>query len=181
MDFFGVNWHEMFVPQKTLLGIFVRGSLTHVMLFVILRFLLKRQAGVIGIADLLVVVLIADAAQDAMAHGYKSIPEGALLVLTIVFWNYFIDWLGFRFKPLRSFTRPPPLKLIENGDMIFRNLQKEMITAEELNSQLRQQGGCRTARRSRKPTSRGMAGSASSAKTTARPETGTIRRYRCSF
>jgi uncharacterized membrane protein YcaP (DUF421 family) len=33
-----------------------------------------------------------------------------------------------------------PLKLIENRDMIFRNMQKEMITAEELNSQLRQQG-----------------------------------------
>jgi len=67
------------------LGIFVRGSLTYIMLFVILRFLLKRQSGVIGIADLLVVVLIADAAQNAMAHEYKPITEGALLVLTIVF------------------------------------------------------------------------------------------------
>lgn len=140
MEFFGVAWDEMFVPQNPLLGIFVRGSLTYIMLFVILRFLLKRQSGVIGIADLLVVVLIADAAQNAMAHEYKSITEGALLVLTIVFWNYFIDWLGFRFKPLRRFTRPPPLKLIEDGHMIFRNMQKEMITAEELNSQLRQQG-----------------------------------------
>jgi hypothetical protein len=36
-------------------------------------------------------VLIADAAQNAMAGEYKSITEGALLVLTIVFWNVFID------------------------------------------------------------------------------------------
>src|SRR5919112_1542580 len=107
MDFFGVAWDEMFVPRNPLLGIFVRGSLTYIMLFVILRFLLKRQSGVIGIADLLVVVLIADAAQNAMAFEYKSVTEGALLVLTIVFWNYFLDWLGFRFKPLRRFTRPP--------------------------------------------------------------------------
>ena len=140
MDFFGVDWHEMLVPQSPLLGIFVRGSLTYIMLFVILRFLLKRQSGVIGIADLLVVVLIADAAQNAMAFEYNSITEGALLVLTIVFWNYFIDWLGFRFKPLRRFTRPPPLKLIENGRMLPRNMRQEMITKEELDSQLRQQG-----------------------------------------
>jgi hypothetical protein len=33
--------------------IVVRGSLTYIMLFLVLRFLLKRQTGVIGIADLL--------------------------------------------------------------------------------------------------------------------------------
>ncbi|MFC5085817.1 DUF421 domain-containing protein [Microvirga arabica] len=180
MDFFGVNWHEMFVPQNPLLGIFVRGSLTYIMLFVILRFLLKRQSGVIGIADLLVVVLIADAAQNAMAHEYSSITEGALLVLTIVFWNYFIDWLGFRFKPLRRFTRPPPLKLIENGDMIFRNMQKEMITRRGV-EQSASSAGVQNCSELRKPSSRGMAGSASSAKTTARPETGMVGRCRCSF
>ena len=70
------------------------------MLFLILRFLLKRQSGVIGIADLLVVVLIVDAAQNAMASEYKSITESAILVLTIVFWNYAVDWLGFRFPAL---------------------------------------------------------------------------------
>ncbi len=140
MDIFGIDWHELFVPQSPLAGIFLRGTLTYIMLFVILRFLLKRQSGVIGIADLLVIVLIADAAQNAMAQDYKSITEGALLVLTIVFWNYFIDWLGYHFKPLRRFARPTPLKLIEDGKMIFRNMRKELITTEELNSQLRQQG-----------------------------------------
>src|SRR5918998_3203915 len=140
MGFSEIDWQELFVPQMPLAGVILRGTLTYIMLFMVLRFLLKRQSGVIGIADLLVIVLIADAAQNAMAGEYKSITEGALLVLTIVFWNYFIDWLGFRFKPLRRFTRPPPLKLIENGDMVFRNMQKEMITADELNSQLRQQG-----------------------------------------
>ncbi len=140
MDFFGIDWRELFVPQMPLAGIFLRGTMTYIMIFLILRFLLKRQSGVIGIADLLVVVLIADAAQNAMAGEYKSITEGALLVLTIVFWNVFIDWLGFRFKPLRRFTRPPPLKLIENGRMLARNMRQEMITKEELDSQLRQQG-----------------------------------------
>jgi hypothetical protein len=42
----------------------------------------------------LVVVLIADAAQNAMASEYKSITEGLILVTTIVFWDYFLDWLG---------------------------------------------------------------------------------------
>ena len=118
----------------------VRGTLTYIMLFLILRFLLKRQTGVIGIADLLVIVLIADAAQNAMAAEYKSITEGALLVLTIVFWNYALDWLGYRFPAFQRLVRPPPLPLIKDGRMLFRNMRQETITQEELNSQLRQQG-----------------------------------------
>ena len=118
----------------------LRGTLTYIMLFLILRFLLKRQTGVIGIADLLVIVLIADAAQNAMAAEYKSITEGALLVLTIVFWNYALDWLGYRFPAFQRLVRSPPLPLIKDGQMLFRNMRHETITQEELNSQLRQQG-----------------------------------------
>ena len=140
MGFSEIDWHELFVPQAPLAGVIVRGTLTYLMLFLILRFLLKRQTGVIGTADLLVVVLVADAAQNAMAAEYKSITEGGLLVLTIVFWNYAVDWLGYRFPAFQRFIRPPPLPLIKDGQMIFRNMRQEKITEEELNSQLRQQG-----------------------------------------
>jgi uncharacterized membrane protein YcaP (DUF421 family) len=140
MEFFEIDWREIFVPQASLANVIVRGTLTYLLLFLILRFFLKRQTGVIGIADLLVVVLVADAAQNAMAAEYKSITEGALLVFTIVFWNYAVDWLGYRFPALQRFVRPPPLQLIKDGRMLVRNMRQEMITAEELNSQLRQQG-----------------------------------------
>ena len=135
-----IDWQELFVPTHPILAIILRGTMTYIMLFLILRFFLKRQSGVIGIADLLVVVLIADAAQNAMASEYKSITEGAVLVLTIVFWNYAVDWIGFHFPAFQRFTRPPPLLLIKDGKMLPKNMRQEMITTEELNSQLRQQG-----------------------------------------
>ncbi|MGO4386304.1 DUF421 domain-containing protein [Microvirga sp. 2YAF29] len=135
-----IDWQELFIPTHPILSIIVRGTLTYIMLFLILRFFLKRQSGVIGIADLLVIVLIADAAQNAMASEYKSITEGGILVLTIVFWNYAVDWLGYRIPAFQRLTRPPPLLLIKDGEMIFRNMRQEMITTEELNSQLRQHG-----------------------------------------
>ncbi|SCY32637.1 DUF421 domain-containing protein [Microvirga guangxiensis] len=135
-----IDWQEIFVPTHPIHEIIIRGTFTYILLFLILRFLLKRQSGVIGIADLLVIVLIADAAQNAMASEYKSITEGTILILTIVFWNYAIDWIGYRFPALQRLTRPPPLLLIKNGEMIFRNMRQEMITTEELTSQLRQQG-----------------------------------------
>lgn len=135
-----IDWQAIFVPTHSIPEIILRGTLTYIMLFMILRFFLKRQSGVIGIADLLVIVLIADAVQNAMASEYKSITEGGILVLTIVFWNYAVDWLGYRFPALQRLTRPPPLLLIKDGKMIFRNMRQEMITTDELSSQLRQQG-----------------------------------------
>ena len=84
-------------------------------LFVILRFMARRQAGHFGPADLLVIVLIADAAQNGLGKEYGSVTEGLVLVLTIVAWEYLIDWLTWRFPALRNILTPPSLTLIENG------------------------------------------------------------------
>jgi len=112
----------------------------YLVIFILMRFVLKREAGVIGLADLLVVVLIADAAQNAMAGDYKSITEGITLVATLVFWNFTLDWLGYRFPQLARFLHPPPLSLIENGLMLRRNMTRELISEQELMSYLRGQG-----------------------------------------
>jgi len=54
----------------------LRGTVTYLSLFIILRFVMVRQTSTIGIADILVIVVIADAAQNAFAKEYKSITEG---------------------------------------------------------------------------------------------------------
>jgi len=136
---FHVDWNSIFVPTVSLAEMFVRGTLTYLLLFFILRFL-RRETGAIGIADLLVIVIIADAAQNAMSGEYKSITEGAVLVLTIAFWDYALDWLSYRVPIIRRIVRPAPLLLIKNGRLIKRNMHQEMITEEELLSQLREQG-----------------------------------------
>lgn len=134
-----IDWHSVFVPAVHLAEIFVRGTIVYLFLFSILRFL-RRDAGALGIADLLVVVLIADAAQNAMASEYKSITEGLFLVATIAAWNYGLDWLSYRFPKVQRLLRPPPLLLIKDGQMLRQNMRKELITVEELKGLLREEG-----------------------------------------
>lgn len=135
-----IDWREMFVPTYSIVEIVVRGMLTYFALFAIMRFLLKRQTGAVGIADLLVVVLIADAAQNAMGSEYRSITEGMLLVLTIVACDYALDWAEYRFSWLRSLTRPSSLVLVRGGRLLRRNMAQEMITEDELLAELRKDG-----------------------------------------
>ena len=134
-----VDWRSVFVPSASLAEIVARGTLIYLLLFFVLR-VLRREAGALGISDLLVVVLIADAAQNGMAGEYKSVTEGAVLVGTIAAWDFFLDWLGFRFPAVQRLLRPAPLPLIKDGRVLRQNLRKEMITMEELLSQLREQG-----------------------------------------
>lgn len=134
-----IDWASTFVPTIHLAEIFLRGTIVYLFLLFILR-ILRREAGAIGIADLLVIVLIADAAQNAMASEYKSITEGLVLVATIAFWDYFLDWLGYRVPAIRRLLRPAPMPLIKDGRLIKHNLRKEMITEDELMGQLREQG-----------------------------------------
>jgi uncharacterized membrane protein YcaP (DUF421 family) len=136
---FQVDWKSLFVPTSSLLEIFIRGTVVYLLLFFVLRFL-RRETGAIGIADLLVIVIVADAAQNAMAGEYKSITEGVVLVATIAFWDYSLDWLGYRFPLIQRLVRAAPLPLIKNGQMLRRNMRQELLTEEELMSQLRQQG-----------------------------------------
>jgi uncharacterized membrane protein YcaP (DUF421 family) len=141
MDFlFNVDWGRMLLPSTPLLEIILRGSITYLVLFALFRMILKREAGTIGITDLLVVVLVADAAQNAMADDYTSITDGILLVATIIFWSYALDWLGYRFLRLQRFVHPPALPLVREGRMLRQNMRRELITEDELMSQLREQG-----------------------------------------
>jgi len=109
-------------------------------LFVLLRVVRKRQGGTFSTADLLLVVLLADASQNGMAAEYKSITDGLLLVLTLVFWNYSLDWLGYRYKFFDRLVFPPPLPLVQNGKLLRRNMKQELISQAELMAHLREEG-----------------------------------------
>ena len=134
-----VDWRAMFVPTVSLLEIVLRGSLLYVVILALLR-ILRRDAGTMGTADLLVIVLVADAAQNAMAADYKSITEGVVLVATIFGWNYLLDWLAYRSKAIYRLLNPKPLPLIKDGTVLRRNLKSEMLTHGDLMEQLREQG-----------------------------------------
>jgi uncharacterized membrane protein YcaP (DUF421 family) len=135
-----VGWYDLFVPTHSIAEMAVRGTLMYLGLFFIFRFVIGRQSSAIGLTDILVIVLIADAAQNAFAKEYQSITEGIVLVLTIVFWDFVLDWLSYHTKFFGWLVKHPPLPLVRDGKMLFRNMKKELISADELRSQARQHG-----------------------------------------
>jgi uncharacterized membrane protein YcaP (DUF421 family) len=137
---FGVNWGELFIPDKPLLQVAVRGTVIYVVIFFLVRVIPNRHVGGVGMNDLLLIVLIASAATNALAGDYKSITNGVVLISTIVFWSYAFNWAAHRFPALHSIFNPTPKPLIKDGEVQHENMRRELITEEELVGKLRHQG-----------------------------------------
>jgi uncharacterized membrane protein YcaP (DUF421 family) len=135
----GIDWGDIFVPTGSLLELVLRASLMYLLILAGFR-IFRREAGSLSVSDLLVVVLIADAAQNGMAGEYKSLTEGAIVVATIFAWNYALDWCAYRSRFVFWLLHPPSLLLIRNGQIQHRSLRAELITKEDLLEQLREQG-----------------------------------------
>ncbi|MEO7716187.1 MAG: YetF domain-containing protein [Capsulimonas sp.] len=135
-----IDWAQAFTFSVSPIEIVIRGTIVYLAVFTLLRVILKREAGSLGVTDLLVVVLLGDASQNAMANDHKSIPDGLLLVATIIFWAFALDWLGFKSKWFQKILEPPTLELVKDGKINHRNMRRELITRDELMSALRLEG-----------------------------------------
>src|SRR5215813_3245420 len=129
----------MFVPTGSLLELMVRASSMYLLILAGFR-MFRQEAGSLAMADLLVVVLIADAAQNGMAGEYKSLTEGVVLVGTVFAWNYSLDWLAYRSRVVYWLLHPRPLLLVNHGRIQRPNLRAQLITRDDLTEQLREQG-----------------------------------------
>ena len=135
-----LDWGQIFGLSVSPIELVIRGSAMYLFLFVVFRVVIRRRVGAVGMADILVLVIIADAAQNGMSGEYKSVTDGAILVATIVAWDYVIDWLNYHVPALRNWLEAPPLLLIRDGRVLRRNLRHEFVTEDELMSKLREKG-----------------------------------------
>ncbi len=136
----GIDFRTLFGLSMPVFELVLRGSAVYWFLFVVFRFVIRRDVGSVGLADVLIIVLVADASQNAMAGEYTTITEGLILISTLIGWNILLDWLAFRFQWIRRFAEPSTMLLVRNGRLLLRNMRREFITEEELWAKLRQEG-----------------------------------------
>jgi uncharacterized membrane protein YcaP (DUF421 family) len=140
MAFDPVDWGTVFNIDLPVLEIFVRGSIMYLAVFTILRFSGRRLMGELAMVDFIFVLFLAIVADRAMMGNQSSIGSGITLLGTIVFWNYMLNWLAYRIPRLERLVAPPPLLIIQDGRLLYRNMRREFLTEDELRSNLRGQG-----------------------------------------
>jgi uncharacterized membrane protein YcaP (DUF421 family) len=135
-----LDWASIFGITVSPWELVTRGTAMYLFLFLLFRLVIRRRVGAVGMADMLVLVIIADAAQNGMSGDYRTVSEGAILVGTIVAWDVLIDVLAYSSPALQRLLEPAPLPLIRDGKILRRNLRHEFISEAELASKLREHG-----------------------------------------
>ena len=70
-----VDWVGLYEPKHALLDVFLRGTIMYLIIFVLLRLVVRRQVGGIGITDILVIVLIAEVTGNGISDNFQSIGQ----------------------------------------------------------------------------------------------------------
>src|SRR4249920_1263208 len=103
---------QLFAREYPIWHMVVRGTVVYWYLLLVFRFVLRRDLGSMGVADLLFVVLVADASSNAMQGEYKSISDGLVVLCTLVAWNFGLDWLSYRSAVVSKLLEPTPEVLV---------------------------------------------------------------------
>jgi uncharacterized membrane protein YcaP (DUF421 family) len=135
-----IDLSEIFALQAGFAEMFVRGSTMYWVLYALLRVSGRRDLGSLGVADMLVLVLVADAAGNAMSGDSYSLGDGIIVVTTIVGWSYLLDRLSYHVPALRKVLEPQRVCLVRDGRLMVSGLRREHITRGELMEQLRLKG-----------------------------------------
>ena len=135
-----MDWQSIFAPTVPLLEGVVRGTVTFLGLLALLRLVGQRESGGLGITDVLLVVLVAEAASAGLHGEAQSVSDSVVIVVTILFWSVAVDAIAYRFPALARWLKARPRPLIEDGRLNRRVMRREFMSDEEVRSQLRLHG-----------------------------------------
>ena len=114
------DWQMMFNHTSPLFESVVRGTVTYLVV--------------------LLVVLVAQAAAPGLSGVADSITDSVVSVVTILFWSVVIDALSYRFPAMSHLLKSRPRPLIHQGRLNRRVMRREFMTEEEVTEQLRLYG-----------------------------------------
>lgn len=134
------DWGDVFLPTTPILEILIRGTVMFLAIYALMRITGRREAGAHSLSDLLVVVLVAEAAAHGMSGEASGIADSVLLIATILGWSVAIDAVTFRVPFLRDVIKSTPLPLVSDGRINERSLRQEFMSRAELMSELRLHG-----------------------------------------
>jgi uncharacterized membrane protein YcaP (DUF421 family) len=121
------------------MDIVVRAVVAFCFVFLLTRLIGRRELSSLQPFDLMLLIVIGDLIQQGVTQNDLSVTGLVLTVGVFALMTLAASYVGFRFPRIRPILEPEPLILIEDGNVIERNLKKERLTPDELAAEARLQ------------------------------------------
>ena len=123
-----------------MLTIFIRTCIIYVLLMCSMRLMGKRQIGELELSDLVTTLLISELASLPITDNFIPLSHAIIPIITLVTFEVLSSFLVVHFPTLKNFISSRPSVLINKGKPDRRAMLSARISADELISELRQQG-----------------------------------------
>lgn len=124
----------------TLLAIVGRSLVVYAVILLALRLGGRREIGQLTPFDLVVVLLVANAVQNAMVGADTSLAGGLVSALVLIAANRVVARLRWRSVRLRHLVEGEPVVLVQHGEYVTANLRREAVTEDEVLAAVREHG-----------------------------------------
>ena len=119
----------------------LRGVIVYAFLLVFLRVTGRRQTGQYAPFDLVLLLILSNAVQNAMNAGDNSLIGGLISAATLLVCHSVLGRVGFHSKRAARLIDGQPYTLIEQGEVNRPLMRQQLITVEDVQAALRA-GGC---------------------------------------
>lgn len=114
------------------MDIVIRAVIIYAVVFAFTRILGRRELSTLQPFDLILLIVIGDLIQQGVTQNDLSVTGVLLILSTIGIMQVLTSYISFRFRPLRRFLQGEPVVLVENGQIISRNMRRERLTPDDL-------------------------------------------------
>lgn len=130
----------MLVTSVPVLEIVGRTVIVYVAVLALLRIAGKRELGQMSVSDLVVILVIANAVQNALNGGDTSLTGGLVAAATLVAMNTLVARLGRRVPFLARLAVDQPTLLLSDGRLIKEHADREGVDRQEIEMAAREHG-----------------------------------------
>ena len=130
----------MTASWATLLDVALRTTIVYIALLFGIRLTGKRQLGQMNPFDLVLLLIIANAVQNAMVGPDTSLAGGLVAAGVLLTWHQVFDRLRRSNRNLAHWLEGEGIMLINHGQVLPGHLQRAGLTADELFQALREHG-----------------------------------------
>jgi uncharacterized membrane protein YcaP (DUF421 family) len=116
-----------------------RAAVVFAFVFLVTRIVGRRQLSQLEPFDLILLVVIGDLVQQGVTQSDESVTGALIVISTIALLSVAVSWVSFRWRKIRLVTEGEPIVLVQNGQVIERNMRRERITREDIEEEARQQ------------------------------------------
>ena len=130
----------MWIPQESVLDLFIRGIVVYLGLFALLRIIGKKHVGELSPFDLVVLLVISETVDGSLIGDDHSLTGGLISAATLVVVVQLVGYFTWRFKTVEKFVDGLPRILVRHGHVCDDTLNREQVTRSELLESLRREG-----------------------------------------